>query len=193
MHSRSYTGGMKTTGFDARRLVIASFTKAQARLEGRWPLVALTRLAESTQTPADDSAGEVAWSVQGLWKQPVGRPAEMRIQLTVHATVHQTCQRCLQPMPLALAVDRTIRFVPGEDEAAELDEELDEDVLALPRTLDLLALVEDELILALPIVPMHETCPQPLSFSAEAATDSAVDDEERPNPFAALAALKSGR
>lgn len=187
---------MKTHGFDARRLVVASFTQAQAVLDGRWPLTALERLAESTQPPADGSAGDVVWSVRGLWKQQVGRPAEMRIHLTAHATVHLTCQRCLQPMPLALEVDRTIRFVPGEDEAAQLDEELEEDVLALPRTLDLQALAEDELILALPIVPMHEACPQPLSFVAEAATDSgdpADGAEERPNPFAALAALKSGR
>lgn len=184
---------MKTSGFDARRLVIASFTQAQATLEGRWPLAGLARLGESTQPPADGSAGDVAWSVHGLWKQSVGRPAEMRIHLVARATVHLTCQRCLQPMPLTLDVDRTIRFVPGEDEAAQLDEELEEDVLALPRTLDLLSLVEDELILALPIVPMHETCPQPLSFNAEAATDSDTIEDERPNPFAALAALKSGR
>jgi uncharacterized protein len=184
---------MKTSGFDARRLVIASFTQAQATLEGRWPLAGLVRLGESTQPPADGSVGEVAWSVRGLWKQPVGRPAEMRIHLVAQATVHLTCQRCLQPMPLALDLDRTIRFVPGEDEAAQLDEELEEDVLALPRTLDLQSLVEDELILALPIVPMHETCPEPLSFSAEAATDSEAVEDERPNPFAALAALKSGR
>jgi uncharacterized protein len=184
---------MKTSGFDARRLVIASFTQAQATLQGRWPLVDLVRLGESTQPPADGSGGDVAWSVRGLWKQPVGRPAEMRLHLVAQATVHLTCQRCLQPMPLTLDVDRTIRFVPGEDEAAQLDEEGEEDVLALPRTLDLQELVEDELILTLPIVPMHDTCPQPLSFNAEAATDSETEEAERPNPFAALAALKARR
>jgi len=50
--------------------------------------------------------------------------------------------------------------------------------------------VEDELILELPLVPRHEgVCPEPLPFpgAADAAEEPAV---ERPNPFAALAALR---
>lgn len=184
---------MKSSGFDPTRLDVAGFTRTRATQDGRLPLARLGRLAESTQTPADGPAGEVTWSVQGLWKQSAGGVPEMRIHLVAHATVHLTCQRCLQPMAQPLDVDRTIRFVPGEDEAAQLDEELEEDVLALPRLLDLAALIEDELILGLPIVPMHESCPQPLVFNGEAVTDSEEPEEERPNPFAALAALKSGR
>jgi uncharacterized protein len=48
--------------------------------------------------------------------------------------------------------------------------------------------VEDELILALPLVPRHDACPQPLAAPATAEEPLA----ERPNPFAALAALKRG-
>ena len=66
-------------------------------------------------------------------------------------------------MAVELAVDRVFRFARNDEEAAELDEvSEDEDVLALGRPLDLLSLVEDELIMALPIVPRHEACPQPL-------------------------------
>ena len=97
-----------------------------------------------------------------------------------------TCQRCLQPMAEPLAVDTRIRFVRGEAQAEALDGEEDYDVLALARSLDLRALVEDELLLALPIVPRHEVCPQPLAVAAEPDADEAAPRE---NPFAALAAL----
>ena len=61
-------------------------------------------------------------------------------------------------------------------------------MLVLTRALDLHELVEDELILALPLVPRHDACPQPLAAPATAEEPLA----ERPNPFAALAALKRG-
>lgn len=182
---------MKPAAVDPSRLDVAAFAKAHAELEGRLPMARAQRLGSSTVAPADGEAGEVTWSVKGFWRQPAGGEAEIRLHLVAHATVHLTCQRCLQPMAQPLEVDRTVRFVPGEEYAAQLDEESDEDVLALPRTLDLPALVEDELILALPIVPMHEACPQPLAYDGEAGTDVAEDGAERPNPFAALAALKS--
>lgn len=94
----------------------------------------------------------------------------------------------LQRMPLALQAERSFLFVRDEATAAQLDEELEDDVLVLPRQLDLLELVEDELILALPLVPRHETCPQPLPMSAADAGWPA--EEAEPHPFAALAALK---
>lgn len=184
---------MKTPGFDPARIDVAAFTKARARLEDRLSLAALDRLSSSTQPPADGAAPAIEWSAQGLWTQAVGRAPEMRLHLVARGTVHLTCQRCLQPVAQVLEVDRTILFVAGEDKAAQLDEELDEDVLALPRWLDLVTLIEDELILALPIVPMHEACPQPLAFDGEAGADPDDGEPERPNPFAALAALKTGR
>ena len=56
---------------------------------------------------------------------------------------------------------------------------------ALTRALDLRELIEDELLLAMPLVPRHEVCPEPLPVR----TDEDMPDDA-PNPFAALAALK---
>src|SRR3546814_10899932 len=54
------------------------------------------------------------------------------------------------------------------------------------QRLDVLELVEDEIILGLPYVPMHDVCPSlPESLSQEPDTDPA-----RPSPFAALSQLK---
>ena len=67
-----------------------------------------------------------------------------------------------------------------------------QDVLAMEPRPDLLRLVEDELLMAIPLVPMHEDCPEPLAASrGQAAADAhEASVEERPNPFAALAHLK---
>lgn len=58
--------------------------------------------------------------------------------------------------------------------------------------LDLLALVEDELLLALPIVPAHdpEVCQHPAGFVVEDEPESSEVEDKRPNPFSVLAQLK---
>ena len=90
-------------------------------------------------------------------------------------------------MRLPLRVDRRIFFVEGEDAAAALDAESEDDVLALTPALDLPELIEDELLLALPLVPRHEVCPEPLP-RAFVEDDPATTPAD--HPFAALAALK---
>jgi uncharacterized protein len=90
-------------------------------------------------------------------------------------------------MQQPLVVDRWFHFVGDEDEAAHLDAHSEDDVLAASSRFDLLELLEDELILALPIVPRHDRCPHPLPSGTEAPT---TDEELAPNPFAALAALR---
>jgi uncharacterized protein len=96
----------------------------------------------------------------------------------------------LGPVQTLVEVDTWLRFVSDEAQAAALDAELEEDVLALEREQDALELVEDELLLALPLVPRHEECPQPLPLPAEDLDDEADAAPAKPNPFAALAQLK---
>ena len=176
------------------RLDVSAFARAGATLEGTVPLLDLPRLLASTSAPSDTPPGEAAWRAQGHWRQPLGDQPQLRLQLQAHARVWLTCQRCLQPAAHELAVARTLRFVPTEEEAARLDEaEEEEDVLALPRMLNLHELVEDELILALPLVPRHAQCPEPLPWEPEApSAPEAAPSEEAAHPFAALARLKRG-
>ncbi len=175
---------MKDRPQDPRALDVAAFCKQAGTLSGEWPLAALDRLAASFAAPSD---GAARWSAAGSLRPVAGGQAEVWLALQARAEVPLLCQRCLQPMTEALDVSRHFRFVRSEDEAAELDEESEDDVLALPARLDLLALVEDELILALPIVPRHGECPQPLVMPM-----AELDEEPAPNPFAALAGLKRG-
>jgi uncharacterized protein len=169
--------------FDPCALELLAFCRSGATLHGAWPQAGMARLAGSLAATAD---ADVAWSASGQWRPVTGGETEIWLRLTASTTVLLECQRCLQPMSLALQVDRAFRFVQGEAEAARLDEELEDDVLELPPRLDLQALVEDELILALPLVPRHERCPAPLPTPA----DAEVAAPAPPHPFAALAALR---
>ena len=174
------------------QLDVAAFAREHGRLEGLLPVAGMTRLGDGLRPPADATATQVEWSADGLWSQPLGDQPQIRLRLRARATVWLTCQRCLQPVALPLEVDRLVRFARDEDEAARLDEEDDdEDVLAMPRALDLLALLEDELILAMPIVPRHDACPQALPWSGEPSVPlGAVPEAPQEHPFAALKRLK---
>jgi uncharacterized protein len=170
-------------------------------MDGATPLAQMPRLADLVVAadPGDPHATpDVQWQLDGRWKEAAARPAEVRLQLQAQAKLWLVCQRCLQPAAHPIALDQTYRFVASEEEAARLDEEAgdEEDVLVLPRALKVSELIEDELILALPIVPMHEVCPQPLSYQASSIEEVSTNIEEtptdeKPHPFAALAQLKT--
>jgi len=169
-----------------RAIDLAAMCRDAAVVEGSVPLTELPRLCTSLFGSPGDAA-EAVWSAQGSQKLVTGGEAERWLHLRSSAEVTLQCQRCLQAMRQPLAVDRRFRFVRNEQEAARLDEEIEDDVLELPARLDLMELLEDELILALPIVPRHEgACPEPLPLPA----DTLVDEAEARNPFAALAALR---
>ncbi|MBU6260592.1 MAG: DUF177 domain-containing protein [Burkholderiales bacterium] len=168
---------------DPRALDLAAFCRLGGALAGRWPLAGMPRLVASLLEVHDAAAAD--WSAQGSELPVTGGRPEVWLHLRGQATVTLECQRCLQPVDAALAVDRRFRFVDDADEAARLDEESEDDVLQMPQRLDLHELLEDELILALPIVPRHAVCPQALPLAPEAAPA-----QDRPNPFAALAALR---
>jgi len=167
-------------------LDVLTFCRAADKLSGAWPLLQMPRLCSSLEgEPAAEAA--VTWAVQGSLRPVAGGQAEVWLHLQAQASVSLQCQRCLRAMTEGLVVDRHFRFVRHEDEAARLDEEIDDDVMVLPTRLDLIELLEDELILVLPIVPRHlAACPDPLPLRAEAA----VQEAPAPNPFAALAALR---
>ncbi len=175
---------MTTRPFDPRRLDIERFAAEEATLEGCWPLRDLVRLAE-TAAAAPGLDDEVRWHARGERRSARGEEPQTWLHLGASCRLALQCQRCLQPVATDLAVQRELRFVAGEDAATQLDAESDYDVLALSRALDLQELIEDELLLAMPLVPLHEVCPEPLPFANE-------EDEAAAHPFAGLAALRRG-
>ena len=106
------------------------------------------------------------------------------LTLRFKAPVELACSFCAEPMATILDGEARFMFVNSEDEAARLDEQADDfDVLATDERFDLLGLLEDELIMAVPLLAHHETCPG----NAEAA-DQASENDERQQPFEGLAA-----
>jgi len=170
---------------DAQALELTAFTRQADSLEGTWPLACMPRLAQGLWQLAESSAA--TWQAQGEQIPVTGGEAEIWLHLQGQAAVELQCQRCLQSVSEALSVARSFRFVRDEAAAAKLDEESEDDVLVLPPRLDLMELLEDEFILGLPIVPMHDECPKPL---VAPGAPSEVE-EPAPNPFAALAALRT--
>ncbi|MFT4191380.1 MAG: DUF177 domain-containing protein [Comamonas sp.] len=181
--------------FSPDALDIRAFAQAGARLEGVDPLSAHGRLAEGL--PAAESGLEavpvVRWSATGRLAERVGRPSEVWLDLRVDADVPQICQRCLQPVQVAVQVARAFLFVADERTAGELDEDLEDDVLVISRRFDLHELIEDEILMALPIVPHHEVCPSELTWPAEDEGYAQAEQGARRQPFAALDVLKKRR
>lgn len=174
--------------FIAHSLDVKTFAEEAGQLSGADTLGAYERLMAETEGRGADQP--LAWSAHGELRHPHKVQPEVWLHLQADTVLSLTCQRCLAPVDVPVSVERSFRFVADEAAAETQDEESEEDVLAVSRSFDLPALVEDELIMELPLVPHHETCPEPVTFSVQDADFQ--EEAERPNPFAALARLKGG-
>lgn len=175
--------------FAARRLDVKSFAEDAGTVSGQEPVRQHERLMAETQGRGAEAP--VSWSATGEVRNSGHVQPQIWLHLTANATLPLTCQRCLAPVDIAVAVQRSFRFVPDEDMAAAQDDASEEDVLALSRSFDLVELVEDELLMELPLAPRHEACPVPVQLSA---ADPGVEaPKPRENPFALLGKLKIGK
>lgn len=175
---------------DPRHLDIKAFAQAGAMLEGEGQLADWPRLHDEQFAAAGVESGPVRWQMQGRMVPLAGGSAQVGLVMQAHVDLAMQCQRCLTPVLERVSAEREFVFVADEATAEALDETSDADVLVISRDFDALSLVEDELILSLPLVPRHEVCPQ--SLPSQAADADFEMASERPNPFAALATLKKG-
>ncbi len=171
---------------DPHKIDVAALAADAGRLEGDIDAHTLERWRDMQSPPADMPLPSVRWSARGEQRGRSGTAAQTWLQLQVFAQAWLTCQRCLQPFAAPIEIDRMFRFVPTEGEAEALDADSEDDVLALGPSLDLIALIEDELLLAWPLVPRHERCSQPAQRESGEPAASA-------SPFAVLTTLKGGR
>lgn len=176
-----------TYEYSANSINILTFAKSDGHVVGQVPLAHMERLREETQGAAD--ALEVHFDAQGSIRADAAGVEEPWVHLTGKTTLTMTCQRCLTPVDVEINFTRDFRFVATEALAEIEDEESDEDVLVLSREFNLVDLVEDELLMSIPPVPKHETCPQAVKLEA-VDPDFEQTAEEKPNPFAVLQKLK---
>ncbi len=173
--------------FDAQHLHIAAFAKSQGTHAGEERLSRFERLMEQSQGLGGETL--LTYAVQGDMRPDAAGSEEPWIHLTAQATLTLVCQRCLGPVDEPVSVERDFRFVASEALAEVEDEESEEDVLVLSKSFDLLELIEDELLMATPLVSKHEICPQPVKLQAM-DLEFVELPEEKVNPFAMLQQLK---
>jgi len=150
-------------------------------LEGSLPLASLERLQECAPPGG-------LLRVRLRFETDSGRRPLMKGSFSTALTL--VCQRCLEPMLMPLEGEFQVFLVRSLDEADRLGESMD--VLQVAeRAMRLKNIVEDEVLLAVPSAPLH---PSGECSAVEAQQppleDAGQQDEQRPNPFAALAALK---
>lgn len=105
------------------------------------------------------------------------------MRLLVQGALSLICQRCLQPFEYEVSIDTHFLVRNESDMPAPEDESDEEDYLLIQAEMPVLELMEDELLLALPIAPKHE--------EGECSNESNSSDYKKPNPFAKLELLKS--
>jgi uncharacterized protein len=186
MERFSYTARM-TNEFDPLRLHVAAFAQAAASFSGSEPLSRFDRLMNEAGGQGGQIA--VAYGLEGSIRLDPAGHEEPWLHLSASTTLTQVCQRCLGGVGVELQFERDFRFVATEALAEIEDEESDEDVLVLSKAFNLLDLIEDELLMAMPAVPKHDICPTPVKLDV-LDPGFVAEPLERANPFAALQALK---
>jgi uncharacterized protein len=173
--------------FEAQHLHIAAFAQSQGTHAGEERLSHFERLMDQSQGLGGETF--VTYSVQGEMRADAAGSEEPWLHLAAQATLPMICQRCMTPVDEVISVERDFRFVASEALAEVEDEESEEDVLVLSKSFNLLDLIEDELLMAAPLVPKHEVCPAPVKL--QTADPAFVElAQEKPNPFAVLQQLK---
>lgn len=176
-----------TRQLQATSMNMQAFAEAGVPLIQATPLQDLERLAYESIGLEPDSM--VNWRAVAELRSGSSGKTDIWVHLTADSSIPLTCQRCLSAVHTLLQVDQWYRFVATEDIAMAEDDASEEDLLVLTPQFDLLAVLEDELLMALPLVPMHDECPVAPVLSA-GAIDVPSDAPDKPNPFAALAQLK---
>ena len=176
-----------STEFDPLRLDVQAFARAGATVAAHETLSKYERVMHESQ--GDGSELPLTWTAHGDWREPEGVPPQAWLHLEATGSVPVTCQRCLTRLDAPVVVNGWFRFVADEAAAEAEDDDCEEDLLVTSRTFDLRALVEDELLLTLPMVPMHSICPVVVKLEVRDA-DFVDDTAPEKNPFAKLAGLK---
>lgn len=146
-------------------------------LEGELPLAKMPRLAEQL----DSDSGMVGVAIQfGCDDQNIPfMKGTLKTELVV------ACQRCMESMQIPLEIDVSLALIQSPAEADSLPTHYEPLVIESSR-LSLLTVVEDELMLALPIVAVHDTA----ECHAGETVPSAQQQDNGSNPFSVLAELK---
>jgi uncharacterized protein len=150
------------------------FARGGGVLERSIGLGELPRLADLLVS----TAGRLTVRIEG-WRDEAGKSW---LQLDIAGRPLLCCQRCLGSVEVPLVIASRLQLIASGEQWPDDDLEDDSaDAISAEKDLAVLDLVEDEVLLALPIAPRHEQCESPL----------ALENGHGSSPFAALVALKT--
>lgn len=160
-----------------------------------------------------DTSGMPRLAEALVGKEPAVVAVELRIfedsggraRLTgmAEATLVMTCQRCMEPVPVDIVTEFSLVALASPDEADSVPEDAEPLVLEKGPQLVLKEVVEDELILALPVIARHENIEDcgprgrvlvEVQAEAEAQENEEIPEEpeeRKKNPFEVLKKLKT--
>jgi uncharacterized protein len=151
------------------------FARGRKCLEGD---IALSRL-ERLQDLLASTEGAVHFKLTGF----VNEGAAPGLRCEVQGALKLLCQRCLEPMDYRLQVDSSL-LLARDEQALDDDDPEAPDCIPIQRDLPVAALVEDEILLALPMAPHH---------AEDVCRGRPAADTGKLHPFAALARLKTNK
>ncbi|GAB1270120.1 YceD family protein [Aurantivibrio infirmus] len=110
---------------------------------------------------------------------------------SLSGTVNVKCQRCLEAMPLAIKTDLNLAVVINDDQAKQLPRQLEPWLIDKDASeVDLHSVLEDELLLCVPMVAYHEeACIESALYSSH--SNSEEMPSKKPSPFEMLGQLKT--
>ncbi len=104
-------------------------------------------------------------------------------------TVKMLCQRCLEPVTLELKAEMNLGIVTDDEAAKQLPDYYDPNIIDEPKQ-NIYQLVEQELILTLPLIAQHQDCVVKTSYGEFV---NELTDSEKANPFNVLVQLKTNK
>jgi uncharacterized protein len=159
----------------SQRIVINSlaFACEAGSLQGELQIASLTRVLDMLT----HSVGCLSYRVEGK----MGARNRPQLMLTLDGVLSVRCQRCLEGIDYPLKLQSLLEFVNDEEDLTQEEVEDDsKDFLPAQSEIDVVALIEDEIILELPPAPRHEYCVLPGSGQ----------EKENVSPFSVLKGLK---
>lgn len=165
-------------------LTVDPIKDAQRRLDyvGYYAANQLERLAESVVNVLSDAQVTLSFYID---------PQKLVVMKgNVQVDVELECQRCNEPYKQTLECEFTYSPVANWDQADDLPEIYEPIEFNAFGEIDLIGTVEDELILALPLVPMHSSEHCEVSAQEQVFGELSEELAKKPNPFAVLANLK---
>jgi len=162
---------------DAWRMV-----SARRSFQGELPVAALKRL------------GEVLAGTEGTlqYELDFGRDefGTAYLDVRVQAPLTLTCQRTLEPFVLPVPVDSRLGLIRTEREESALSPGCEPLLVADDGKLILADVIEDELLLALPLIPMNPDSTLPEAVVGHEPEEDSSGEGRSDNPFAVLRELK---